>query len=200
MRRTVRPTIWSARQKLAVGLAAMTDAIERDGSRAVINGEQRAVVPNPEAIPLAAGELLNLGMPRFESQRLNAAENRQPQRVRDAAQVFLNAPVVEESVHGLDESLPFEALEQFVVGNERAGGADGLSQRARVIAILGKPEQFPIVEKRQDDRRRFSASVHNEALRLDLARHRFLQISYGSDYSIRDGDGQSAESGRCGVR
>ena len=77
----------------------MANAVNRDASGGIIDGEQDPVIADSQPIPLDASQLLNLGMTWLSSELFNSMENSLTLWLWNVAKVLLDAPVVEKGVH-----------------------------------------------------------------------------------------------------
>lgn len=78
----------------------MFDAIDRHLLEPVINNEQHPVVTDPQAITITTGQLLNLMVAGLTGQLLDSLEDSTLLITGDRAQVFLDAAVVRQRIHG----------------------------------------------------------------------------------------------------
>ena len=87
--------------------------------------------------------------------------NREQLRAGDGAQVFLDAPIVGEGVHRLDQPLRSQPLQELSVGNGAACRADSAFQRKGVVSIFDRAQKLPVVDERQDHGSGFPVSIGN---------------------------------------
>ena len=137
----------------------MQDAMDRHDLAAVINGQEDAIVPNAQAVPLRAAEFFDLGTARLQRQQRKALEDEQAKRLGDRPQIAFDPPIVDEVVHELDQAVSLEAEEEFFVGNRAAACADGSFERFRISQVFNEMDQLPVIDQRQHDCLRFAAAV-----------------------------------------
>lgn len=172
---------------LAVGFAAMPDAVDGDDLSAVIDGEQNPIIADAQPIAVHAGELFNLRASRFCRKLLSVLEDETALWSRDATEVLFDPPVVGEGVHGLEQALSLQALDEVGMGDEAAARSNRLSQDTRIVLVLSTAQEPLVVDKRQDDRSRLPLGVDNELLRLDFRAHDGFPSTAGHRPSIVHG-------------
>jgi len=84
----------------------MQDSVYNETFTTIIDCKQNPVITDSQAITRNTGELLHLRTAWVHRQLLDAEENEATLLGWDTTQVPLDASVVREAVHALDESLP----------------------------------------------------------------------------------------------
>ena len=172
MRRGLRG--YGKTEGLLVGFPAMPDAVDGDAMAGIVDREQHSVITDSQPIPFDVRKFLDLRVSRLRSQLLNFVEDEATLRLRDGTKVFLDAAIVNESIHGLDQPSSFQALEEFSVGECAATRPDGSLKCARVVAVLSEAHQLLKVHERQDDGCRLAARIHHDMVWFDVDGHRFF--------------------------
>ena len=159
------------RSKLAVGFAAMTDAIDRNHFTSVVDGQQDTVVAHPKAVGIRACQFFDVGTPRFAGQQGDPLQDELTEGLRNRTEVLLNPLVVHELVHGLDQMVALQAGEELVVRNRAATGANSLFERFRVGQVFNEVDQFSVIDQREHDGGWPSPLVDEEPLWLYKSPH-----------------------------
>jgi len=123
----------------------MKNPVDGDSLEAIVDREQESVLTNPQAIALNAGKFLNLRTTRLNGQLFDALENEATQWRGEGTQVFLNAPIVGEEVHALDEPLPLQALKELGVRECPPTRPDGPGERDGVLPVLDETHKPSVV-------------------------------------------------------
>ena len=110
----------------SISLPTMQDSVYNETSASIIDRKQNSVITDSQAITRNTGELLHLRTARVHRQLLDAEENEATLLGWDTRQVLLDASVVREAVHALDDPLPLQALKQPGVGDRATPRLDGL--------------------------------------------------------------------------
>ena len=152
----------------------MTNSVDGETLRMIVNCEQDSVVANAQPIAFDVGEFLHLWMSRVHRQLLNAPEDQETLRLWEGAQVFLNALVVGELVHGLDQPAPLQTRKELWVGERSVGRAYGPSERPGVISVFRKTHELLIADEGEDHGLRVSSLINNEAIWSNWGGHAVL--------------------------
>jgi len=122
----------------------MQDSVYNETFVTIIDRKQNPVITESQAITRNTGEFLHLRTAWVHRQLLDAVENEATLLGWDTTQLLLDASVVHEAVHALDESLPLQSLKQPGVGDRATPRFDCLFESNGVIPVLYEAQKFSV--------------------------------------------------------
>ena len=131
--------------RLPVGLPAMEDAVDREQLAGIVNCEEHSVVTDSQAIAVDSAKLFDLRSARLQCQQFDALEDQPALSFGQRAQIPLDARVVGQTIHGLNELVGFQLVQQCSVGQGAAAGPNSPLEGFRIGQIFNQVHEFAVV-------------------------------------------------------